>query len=1033
MAKERVINTYTENKFLNVPSNSLFNYGSFNITSNFDDKITKVYDNKLIAFSTPITLETIGLDNTESDIFNIKTTKLILNLDRTDLNTFVRFGSAYEFLRISLENIILNYPGSLYFNSQYNSLSTVLSYTYDPYNNISTLYLAGDKIVNKFELIYDSSNLTYEVGREIKNINNSFTKYNLWLPISADTSFNILEFTGKTSTENWIIIKVTGEVFPNGLVSTLDLHIKPNNDVFEQYLILLSDYERYILSQRNNNTEFSYVLKSPTLQDNGTIIYVNTNLNWNTKDGYNIDVDTIQYQKMLEIVLTIGEKYDTVKTDLIARFLSPSSIKLYDTTEQGKVTKLLRIYGYEFDKLREFIDSMVNINKLSYNKINNIPDQLISNLSKVLGWNYTSIVNDEEFISNIFTVDNNINNQNSLTPSEIDIELWRRILINTNYFWKSKGTRESIKAILLIMGIPEQFININEYVYTVDGKINPNESNLVPVDFPSNSLPYDTLGYPKAPLETNDFYFQIGGDSDSGQEYMDAFRTAGFKLNLTIDNKKSWIQEGEIDRSNSITPTYHQEDSRLVLNTKEIDLSLDAMQGIDYDIYQYYINNPNLFSDYYGVGTITGMTFLEFITIVQKRLINAKNRKIVSDFKGGWYPALYKIYSTYLNNPSGYTYEIVYSFITKYSEIFETFVNQVIPITVIRRNNGIVIRNSTFNKQKFMYRRGTYMGVVDTYGGLTGETTFNYDSNLQYLGDDGANDIRLQYQYSSIFSSSFSICQIGTLITTTTTTTVPSTTTTTTTTIPVTTTTTTDSPTTTTTTTVPVTTTTTTTVASTTTTTTTVPITTTTTTTIDPLIDEYGYLYNWYAVTNVNYITAADWSVPTLDQAVTLRTFLGGPTEDSAKMRVSGTTNWIAPNSGATNTSGFNAKGAGDRTAGVFQNYQYQLTFWVYYTDLSPYTKYVVVDNTTGFNNPTENTGNSIRLIRNSTILSDGETGTYTGNDGKVYQTICIGTQEWLASNLKETEYRDHSPIPELQSSSPWLADTTGARCYYVI
>jgi hypothetical protein len=57
-------------------------------------------------------------------------------------------------------------------------------------------------------------------------------------------------------------------------------------------------------------------------------------------------------------------------------------------------------------------------------------------------------------------------------------------------------------------------------------------------------------------------------------------------------------------------------------------------------------------------------------------------------------------------------------------------------------------------------------------------------------------------------------------------------------------------------------------------------------------------------------------------------------------------------------------------------------------------------------------------LLKDSTTLSHGQTGTYIGNDGKVYNTICIGTQEWLSQDLQETKYRNGSIIPELQSNS---------------
>ena len=75
--------------------------------------------------------------------------------------------------------------------------------------------------------------------------------------------------------------------------------------------------------------------------------------------------------------------------------------------------------------------------------------------------------------------------------------------------------------------------------------------------------------------------------------------------------------------------------------------------------------------------------------------------------------------------------------------------------------------------------------------------------------------------------------------------------------------------------------------------------------------------------------------------------------------------------------------------------------------------------------------GYSVRPIKNLTTLSHGETGTYTGNDGKIYRTICIGTQEILADNLAETKYRDGSDIPIVTDNAAWAALTTGARCAY--
>ena len=49
--------------------------------------------------------------------------------------------------------------------------------------------------------------------------------------------------------------------------------------------------------------------------------------------------------------------------------------------------------------------------------------------------------------------------------------------------------------------------------------------------------------------------------------------------------------------------------------------------------------------------------------------------------------------------------------------------------------------------------------------------------------------------------------------------------------------------------------------------------------------------------------------------------------------------------------------------------------------------------------------------------------------DGNKYQTVQIGSQEWLKTNLRVTTYADGSPIPNIVSNASWIADTTGAYC----
>jgi uncharacterized protein (TIGR02145 family) len=80
----------------------------------------------------------------------------------------------------------------------------------------------------------------------------------------------------------------------------------------------------------------------------------------------------------------------------------------------------------------------------------------------------------------------------------------------------------------------------------------------------------------------------------------------------------------------------------------------------------------------------------------------------------------------------------------------------------------------------------------------------------------------------------------------------------------------------------------------------------------DPNLDlDLGKLYNWYAV-ETGKLCPIGWKVPEHSQWSTIN-FQLGTTAAGGKMKKRGIDFWNSPNNGATNESGFSAKGAGRR------------------------------------------------------------------------------------------------------------------------
>jgi len=69
----------------------------------------------------------------------------------------------------------------------------------------------------------------------------------------------------------------------------------------------------------------------------------------------------------------------------------------------------------------------------------------------------------------------------------------------------------------------------------------------------------------------------------------------------------------------------------------------------------------------------------------------------------------------------------------------------------------------------------------------------------------------------------------------------------------------------------------------------------------------YGKLYNWYAVNDARKLAPTGWHIPIKTEWESLVNCLGGDLVAGGKLKEVGTSHWISPNTGATNSYGFTA------------------------------------------------------------------------------------------------------------------------------
>lgn len=201
----------------------------------------------------------------------------------------------------------------------------------------------------------------------------------------------------------------------------------------------------------------------------------------------------------------------------------------------------------------------------------------------------------------------------------------------------------------------------------------------------------------------------------------------------------------------------------------------------------------------------------------------------------------------------------------------------------------------------------------------------------------------------------------------------------------------------------------------------------------------FGYLYKENAILSTKGLANVGWKVPSLADWQSLFTYVGGIYAAGNKLKEAGTVHWSETTTSVTNEYGLSLIAGGIRDAfGTYATARPGLLGDYATTTFRPGTSllqwcqfaanYAYVQIMYDFVNLTPGAGMSVRLIANSTSLTNGQKGQYIGNDGLIYPTICINGVEWMTKNLMEGLFRDGSQIPIKASISDWVNDVGGAR-----
>ena len=378
-------------------------------------------------------------------------TKIVIKPDYSSVKEFAYYGSAQELIKASIRDVLLKYPGGLYFLADEHRMVKVDGETYYVVSNefgidIWTPGINPDSVENPMKYLSASYD-KYYVGESdsfLTGVTITQSSAACLNTIIAETTIGSRTFyTYLTDTMDHIILSKRKGVRGRPIIRV------PETE-FQKAYEKLDDFSKVLLNL-DSKPIFKAKLETPYFDGQGYYMtykdYTWPSVSTSDMSFFTPDMTSAFFDAYVSQLMELAEFHDEFDSDNIWRMLTHDSIKnldwtfrsdsidgMFDNTDfdSTRMKAALELCGRQFDDIKRYADNIKYSNTITYDEKDNVPDYFLTDSVDNDGWDayHVGPSSDNSLKSPVLYSGLTYSGKSS---SDANTSFLRRLAINSDY------------------------------------------------------------------------------------------------------------------------------------------------------------------------------------------------------------------------------------------------------------------------------------------------------------------------------------------------------------------------------------------------------------------------------------------------------------------------------------------------------------------------------------------------------------------------------------------------------------------------